>query len=384
MLSPMLNSIFWQAVDRLGTGGASATLWQLELNGEFDKALPFLRRMPGIADRIPDPDAPRLRPWMRVYPTDNDDVHLAESEDSPAHRESFDVPTRDLWLMAPDWEAIRPVLAAELGFTPSAATTPQNPRIRQVGFSQPEIGTTVPVFLYLPVGSFADHLTFLTDLQTLPECVLYVPTSRHLLPEVFMVANARRIVIESVADRLTHSTPASTTLTVAATFAAGGRRNSKEPLAIIAVQPGWSWEKLTIKLTEKGTLVARYGAARGEHSFGRKQGPDGAAKYPQLFKTLFRMCVAGRWENPPRTDNTYAAAQRNFARLRDLLQKLVRIDGDPFRKVNGGWEPRFQFEPDRELGAMLDYQTRKHSHRRVTTSGRHAAEEEGEDGVDFE
>lgn len=367
----MLTSSFWQAVDRLGTGGVSLTLWRKELNGDLDAALPFLRRMPGVADRIPDPDEPR-RPWMRVSPTENEELYVAESEDSPSHRAPFDVPARDLSLMAPDWEAIRPVLAGLLGFNASTATAPHSPSIRQIGFSQPQIGTTTPVFLHLPTGSFTDHHTFLTGMHTLPECVLYVPTSRHLRPEVFTVANARKIAIESIADRLTQTAPASTTLTVAATLAArtvGGKEVSKEPMAILAVQPGWCWEKLHIKLTEKGTLVARYGAARGEHSFGRTQGPDGKPKYPLPFKILFQTCVTGRWENPPRSDKTYTATQQSFTRLRKLLQKLVRIDGDPFRKVGGGWEPRFQFEPDRELAAMLDYQARKNSNRRMPTLG---------------
>ena len=368
----MQTSSFWQAVDRLGTGGVSLTLWRKELNGDLDAVLPFLRRMPGVADRIPDPDEPR-RPWMRVSPTENEEVYVAESEDSPAHRAPFDVPARDLSLMAPDWEAIRPVLAGLLGFNASTTTAPHSPSIRQIGFSQPQIGTTTPVFLHLPTGSFTDHHTFLTGMHSLPECVLYVPTNRHLRPEVFTVANSRKIAIESITDRLTQTAPASTTLTVAATLAAQtgrGEKRSKEPLAILAVQPGWAWEKLHIKLTEKGTLVAQYGTARGEHSFGRTQGADGKPKYPLPFKTLFQMCVAGRWQNPPRTDKTYTATQRNFARLRELMQKLVRIDGDPFRKVGGGWEPRFQFEPDRELAAMLDYQARKNSNRRVPTSRR--------------
>ena len=383
----MPTSHFWRAVDRLGTGPVALTLWRLELNGELDAVLPFLRRMPGVADRIPDPDAPRRRPWMFVYPTEDEEVYVAESEDSPSHRAPFDVPARDLWLMAPDWEAIRPVLAGLLGFTASAATAPHSPSIRQVGFSQPQIGTTMPVFLHLPNGSFNDHYVFLTGLQSLPQCVLYVPTGRHLLPEVFAVANARRIAIESVADRLTQTAPTSTTLAVAAaltTKSVGVENGGKEPRAILAVQPGWMWETLHIRLTEKGTLVARYHSARGEHRFGRRQGPDGKPKYPQLFKTLFRMCAAGRWENPPRTDKSYAAAQRNFARLRELMQKLVRIDGDPFRKAGGGWEPRFQFEPDRELAAMLDYQARKNSNRRATSSPQRQPHQDALEDAEFE
>ena len=51
---------------------------------------------------------------MLAYPTGNDDVYVAESEDSPAHRPPFEVPACDLWLMTPDWEAIRPVLGKRL------------------------------------------------------------------------------------------------------------------------------------------------------------------------------------------------------------------------------------------------------------------------------
>ena len=104
----------------------------------------------------------------------------------------------------------------------------------------------------------------------------------------------------------------------------------------------------------------------------------GNPKYPLLFKTLFQMCAADRRKNPPRTDKRYAATQRNFARLRDMLKALILIDGDPFRKTAGSWEPRFQFEPDRELTAMLDYQARHNSHRRVTTPGHARDEDENE------
>jgi hypothetical protein len=327
-----------------------------------------LRRVPGVADRIRDSDDSRKLRWMTVFPTENESVYVAESEDFPSHRAPFEISAHDVSLLAPDWEAIRPALAEMLGFTASAVTAPPSATIRQIGFSQPEIGTTVPVFLYIPCGSFSDPHVFLTGLHSLPECVLYVPTGRHLTPDVFAVANARKIAIESIADRLSQSVPAATTLSVAGALATREKNvtYSKGPRAILAVQPGWVWEKLRIRLTEKGTLVAQYGTAHGEHSFGRKEGPDGQPKYPVLFKIFFRMCVAGHWKNPPRSDKTYAATQRSFARLGDLLKKLIRIEGDPFRKVDGGWEPKFQFEPDRELSAMLNYQTRNRSNWETT------------------
>src|SRR5207302_8074065 len=117
--------------------------------------------------------------------------------------------------------------------------------------------------------------------------------------------------------------PTATTLNVSSDLIPrASTERVKEPRAILAVQPGWTWEKLLIRLTEKGTLVAQYGSARGEYRFGRTEGPDGKPKYPALFKMLFQTCVAGRWQHPPCSHKTYAATQRNFARLRELLKKL--------------------------------------------------------------
>ena len=294
---------------------------------------------------------------MTVHPTENEEIYVAESEDFPAHRNSFEIEASEVALWAPDWEAIRPELAASLGFTALASSIQHSPTIRQLGFSQPEIGTTIPVFLHIPGGGFSDPQVFLAALHHLPESVLFVPTSRHLVPSVFAISNVRKIAIESIADRLLQSVPAATTLNVVGTITKGRPKNKKGPHAILAVQPGWIWERLTIKLTEKGTLVAKYGTARGEYRFGRKEGPDGQPKYPIPFKILFRTCIAGRWENPPRSEKSYAATQKNFSRLSELLKKLIRIDGNPFRKINGAWEPKFQFEPDPEFRAMLDFQT---------------------------
>jgi hypothetical protein len=346
----MLTPKFWQTVDRLGSENASLTLWRLELGDEFDQAMRYLRRLPRMADRIPDPDEPR-RPWMDVFPSEKDGVYWAESEDSPPHREAFQVPASDLNILTPDWETIRPALAASLGFTPSARTIQHRDGFRQVGVSQPRHDISVPVFLHIPSGLLSDFTAFLAALQDLADCVLYVPTTRFMAPEVFTAAKARSIIIEPVADRLAQ-TGAATTLAVASTVE---KRESNAPSPILAVQPGWQWESLLIKLTEKGTLVAEYGNARGTYQFPKSRGAEGRAKYSALFKILFQMCAAGRWENPPRADKTYVRTQRNFARLRELLKKLILIDGDPFRKIEGVWEPRFQFRPDHELAAAVEY-----------------------------
>ena len=375
---------FWPALDRLGTDGASRLHWRRELDGAFDSAKTYLRRLPGIAGHVPDPDDPRGIVTLSVYPDEGEDF-VAVSEETPSHRTPLALSAEDVALLAPDWEAIRPALAELLGFTPLAATVQHSGVIRQLGLSQPEIGRTVPVFLYLPHGSFSDPHVFLTSLHQLPEGVLYVPTRRHLVAAVFAVANTRKVSIEAIADRISQQPhPATTTLTVAATSiesdATPARRTKARP--ILAAQPGRTWGKLVLRLTEKGTLIARYGSQPGEYRFGRKVGADGKVKYPALFVMLFTACIENRWEHPPRTHKTYAATQRNFARLRELLQKLTLIDGDPFRKTEGAWVPNFQFEPDAELSKAIALHRRQQAEQRARPSRRAGQHNEDEGGAE--
>ena len=356
---------FWSALDRLGTDGASQLHWRRELDSGFDAAESFLRRLPGIAGHVPDPDAQSALVTLMVYPGEADG-YVAVSDETPAHRSPLELSADDVTLLAPDWEAIRPALAELLGFTPLPTSVTHSGVIRQLGITQPEIGVTLPVFLYLPHGSFSDPHAFLSSLHQLPEGVLYVPTRRHLVVEAFAIAKLRKVTIEAIAERIEKQpNPATTTLTIAATRQrepASSRPKKAAP--ILAAQPGRTWDKLTVRLTENGTLIARYGGHTGEHRFGRKVGADGQAKYPAMFVMLFKTCVDNRWEHPPRAHKTYGATQRAFARLGELLHTLTLIDGEPFRKIQGGWEPAFQFEPDAALSKAIDLH-RRNPERRV-------------------
>lgn len=370
---------FWRALDRLGTDGASQLHWRRELEGAFDAAKPYLRRLPGIAGHVPDPDDRRSRLTLTVHPTDGDG-YVAVSEESPAHRAPLELSAEDVALLAPDWEALRPALAELLGFTPLSTTVQHSGVIRQLGISQPEIERTIPVFLYLPHGSFSDPHILLSSLHQLPEGVLYVPTRRHLVAAVFAVTKPRNITVESIADRISRQpNPATTTLTVTATYTTAAPARKKAG-PILAAQPGRTWDKLVIRLTEKGTLIARYGGHTGEHRFGRKVGADGQAKYPEMFLMLLKTCVDNRWENPPRTHKTYGAKQRAFARLGELLKKLTLIEGEPFHKIQGGWEPKFQFEPDAALSKAIDLHRRGLAEQRANPSrGGRRYDDEDED-----
>ncbi len=329
---------FWPALDRLGTDGASRLHWRRELDGAFDSAKIYLRRLPGIAGHVPDPDDPRGLVTLSVYPDEGEDF-VAVSEETPSHRTLLALSAEDVALLAPDWEAIRPALAELLGFTPLAATVQHSGVIRQLGLSQPEIGRTVPVFLYLPHGSFSDPHVFLTSLHQLPEGVLYVPTRRHLVAAVFAVANTRKVSIEAIADRISQQPhPATTTLTVAATSiesdATPARRTKARP--ILAAQPGRTWGKLVLRLTEKGTLIARYGQPAGRVSLWSKSRRGWEAEVSRAVCDAIHRLHRKPLGHPPRTHKTYAATQRNFARLRELLQKLTLIDGDPLSQKRRG------------------------------------------------
>jgi hypothetical protein len=61
-----------------------------------------------------------------------------------------------------------------------------------------------------------------------------------------------------------------------------------------------------------------------------------------------------RWQNPQRSDPTYEARRQAFKRLRDDLRALIPIPGDPFRRRNGAWEPKFKVEIDGALDAVRE------------------------------
>jgi hypothetical protein len=48
------------------------------------------------------------------------------------------------------------------------------------------------------------------------------------------------------------------------------RPRSSRLKSILNVQPDWRWEELAVKLTDNGTLLARYGRHRGRHRFEKR------------------------------------------------------------------------------------------------------------------
>ena len=337
---------FWQTIDRLGTFGSALVQWRSELDGGFAHASQFLKTLPGLAMDIPDPDNPRMR--LSVHPTENDDVFTAESDDLPAHRAPIDIPAAELARLIPDINKVSDALADALGFTPRQPCTAHCSNIWQVGIVQPRLRQTLPVYLYLPTGHFSDFDTFRSGLQSLAAGILYLPTNRLFIPEIQSLAQSREVALESIHDRLTRSS-AGATSTIAA-IASMSRRSLKPkaaaPHPILAVQPGWEWRHLSIRLNLHGRLTAIYGENRGHYEFTVREGMDEKPKFPPQFTILYRMCAQGWWKNPPTHEDSYQSTQKEFSRLRELLRNLIAIEGSPFRKRNGLWEPKFKFLPD--------------------------------------
>ncbi|MCX6880597.1 MAG: hypothetical protein NTW21_43345 [Verrucomicrobia bacterium] len=67
---------------------------------------------------------------------------------------------------------------------------------------------------------------------------------------------------------------------------------------------------------------------------------------------LMRLAADGEWRNPPLGSLEYERVSREFRRLRQLLQSLVPLPGDPFKKLRGAFIPLFQvsLHPDLEAG----------------------------------
>ena len=117
-------------------------------------------------------------------------------------------------------------------------------------------------------------------------------------------------------------------------------------------------------------LTASYGEDRGHYEFAVGEGIDGEPKYPLQFIILYRMCAQGWWKNPPTRERNYQSTQKEFSRLGKLLRNLIAIDGSPFRKLNGRWEPKFKFVPDPDFAKVLARLVDEKPTDRVTTPRR--------------
>ncbi|MCX6875286.1 MAG: hypothetical protein NTW21_15985 [Verrucomicrobia bacterium] len=67
---------------------------------------------------------------------------------------------------------------------------------------------------------------------------------------------------------------------------------------------------------------------------------------------LMRLAADGEWRTPPLGFLEYERVSRAFRRLKQLLQTLVPMPGDPFKKLRGAFIPLFQvsLHPGLEAG----------------------------------
>ena len=242
----------------------------------------------------------------------------------------------------------------------------------------------MPVYLYVPTGNFSDFDILRAGMQRLAAGILYLPTNRLFIPEVQSLAQTRDIALESIHDRLRQdSAGAVSTMSAIAT---PSRQRSKSAAAnhdpILAVQRGWKWEGLSIRLSLKGHLTATYGSYAGHHDFGYREGIDGKPKHPPQFTILYRMCAQGWWKNPATYEKGYQSTQREFSRLRKTLTELIAIAGSPFEKRDGVWKPRFKFDADADLAKALGKLVQERPTERVPTSRpRRPLNEDSEDAA---
>lgn len=346
----MKTSRFWQVIDRIGTSGAALCVWRLELGDEIESALRYLQTMPDLIDAIPDPDDRRRR--LRIFPND-DETCIAESDDFPAHRAPLTLPAREVARHVPNWEALRPALATELGFVGGTFKTQSDPNTQQLGIVQPPRSATLPVYLHLPGGAFTDYSRFFEAVQTLPACMLLVPTARWLDGEINRLAARHEIRLEPLAERfIGRAKEQASILTITSVQPAQKQAARKAKLkAILNVRPDWSWEGVKIRLTASGTLIASHGNERNEHRFVRN--PQ-SGNFPQLFRAMLELSHRGHWKNPHSSDRDYEARSRSFTRLREQLRMLIPIPGEPFHRRNRGWEPKFTVELDGALSTVRE------------------------------
>lgn len=222
---------------------------------------------------------------------------------------------------------------------------------RQIGIVQLPKSPTQPVFLHLPRGGFSDYARFVHAIQSLPAGILYVPSAQWLETDICHLARRHDLRIEPLAERFAIPELARPTPLSISGVARGSKGRQAKPTglaAILNVKADWRWDRVIVRLTDAGTLIASHGEETGQHVFARNTG-SGIRNYPQFFRTMLELSYHQQWINPHRGDPDYESRRQAFKRLREQLIQLIPIPEQPFRRRGGAWEPKFKVELDGAL-----------------------------------
>jgi len=337
-----MKTSFWKALEALGASGSALFNWKHHLGGDWDVCAPLLKATGRMAFCVIDPKQPKRKLSVVV---DGEVDFVALDEDDPGFP-PIPFLARDIAEFSPEWTSIARALAPLLGFDYGAWET--EGQMRRIGSLQDKFGHVRPVFLFLPSGYLGDYAGLIRSLALQSDSTVLFPSGRWFTAEIEALRNHNRLEFVDVAERLTRieADPASR---VTLPAAAGNRQaNAGSAVrAVIHAGNGLAWNQVSIEVSANRTILLKAPDQEGKYVFS----PNSQLQPDHAIGMLMRLAVDGQWRNPSLAAPDYYRVSKAFLRLRQLLQRLVPLPGDPFKKLRGVFVPSFQVSLHRDLRA---------------------------------
>ena len=175
------------------------------------------------------------------------------------------------------------------------------------------------------------------------------PSARWLTADIENLRDRNRLSFVDLSERLAQfeTNPASRVPLPAA----GSRQSGSGPAvrALIHAGNGLTWNQVRIEVNGSKMILLKAPGQEREFHFP----PNVQVTADHALGMLMRRAADGEWRHPPLGSLEYERVSRAFRRLRQLLQALVPLPGDPFKKQHAAFIPLFQvsLHPDLEAGS---------------------------------
>jgi hypothetical protein len=245
--------------------------------------------------------------------------------------------------LCPQWKSIAWALASAVGFVHGSWET--EGYLRQVGSLQDSFGHVRAVLLFMPPGNFGDYPYLFRMLASRTDSTVLFPSGRWITPEIGALGTRNGLTFVDLADRLARlaADPAARVpLPATSDRKADGGRTVR---ALLHGGNGLTWDQVRIEVTDKAKIHL---LAPGQHQEYRFP-PNIRVSEEHALGMLMQLAAKGEWRNPPLSSPDHERIGRAFRRLRALLQALVPLPGNPFRKHRGAYIPVFQIGIHRSL-----------------------------------
>jgi hypothetical protein len=348
--SPTMTANFWRVLDRLGADGVAVSDWRFHLGSQWESARPFLRKAHRLADTVINTEHPTRR--LLVEP-EGDDGFVGIADESGVLHAPVPLSRDDIEVLAPDWEAITFALAQEFDF--AGNRWERSGHIRKIGVSQHGSDVARPVILCLPPSHLMRHLVVMNELALRRDSTVLMPSLTRQPPEIDALAATNGLTLVGIAEHYETSAVRETPLPYLATPALRTNTSTKRR-PVFRVLAGWTWEMLTIEVSTAGRLIFCCDGQRRDVRLPKSKGANHSESYEILFKLAF--ANPQEWHAPATWEKASDTVRRRFGRLRNQLQALIEMPGDPFHKIRDRvYTPRFRLIPHPNL-SVLAHETR--------------------------